>query len=127
MTQLSRPHVAGHVLGILLGLTHLSFLGVPTDGEEAGPPLAVLILGAVVGLAVVVLLIRSWRRDAQVPRRIAAVLLVLAALGALPGLLVADVGVALQLGAGGLVLLTVAALVLLFYPQRGVARTEVAR
>ncbi|MGK2875529.1 MAG: hypothetical protein ACSLEW_07790 [Nocardioides sp.] len=127
MAQLSRPQVAGHVLGIVLGLAHLSILGAPTDGEEAGPPLAILILGAVVGLAVVVLLIYSWRRDAHAPRRIAAVLLVLAALGALPGLLVADVEVALRLAAGGLVLLTVIALVLLFYPQRGIVRTEVAR
>jgi predicted branched-subunit amino acid permease len=127
MAQLSRPHVAGHVLGISLGLSHLSILGLPTDGDQAGPPLAVLILGAAVGLAIVVLLIKSWRSDAHVPRRIAAVLLVLAALGALPGLLVADVDVMLQIAAGALVLLTIATLILLFYPQRSIARTEVVR
>jgi hypothetical protein len=55
------------------------------------------------------------------------VLLVLAALGALPGLLVADVDVMLQIAAGALVLLTIATLILLFYPQRSIARTEVVR
>lgn len=127
MTPLSRPHAAGHVLGIVLGLVHLSILGIPTDNQDAGPPLAILILGAAIGLAVIVLLVHSWRRGSHGPRRIAAVLLVLAALGALPGLLVDGVAVALQVAAGGLVLLTLAAIVLLFYPQHSPARAEVAR
>jgi hypothetical protein len=117
MTQLSRPRTAGHVLGIGLGLAHLSILGVPTGGDDPGPPLAVVICGALLGLSVVILLVLSWRRDATTPRRVAAVLLFVAALGALPGLLVSGVDVALQLLAGILVLLTVTAVVLLFYPQ----------
>jgi len=52
---------------------------------------------------------------------------VLAGLGALPGLLVADVPAALQVGAGILVLLTIATVVLLFYPQRDSAALMDAR
>jgi hypothetical protein len=124
MTQLSRPRTAGHVLGMALGLAHLSILGVPTDSGEPGPPLAVALAGAVVGVAVIALLAVSWRRDATTPRRVAAVLLFVAALGALPGLLVSGVDVVLQLLAGALVLLTVVAVVLLFYPRRSVASSS---
>ena len=128
MTSISGPRRAGHILGIIVGVVHLSALAVPSDGgEDAGPPLAVLAIGAVIGLAVIALLILSWRRDQRGPRRIAAVLLVLAALGALPGLLVADVPAALQVGAGILVLLTIATVVLLFYPQHDSAALVDAR
>ncbi len=127
MTSMSGPRRAGHILGIIVGVVHLSALAVPSDGEDTGPPLAVLAIGAVIGLAVIALLILSWRRDQRGPRRIAAVLLVLAALGALPGLLVADVPAALQVGAGLLVLLTIATVVLLFYPQRDSAALVDAR
>jgi peptidoglycan/LPS O-acetylase OafA/YrhL len=112
------PRRWGHVLGIALGVLHVASLAIPTEPGEAGPPLAVLVVGGVLGLAVVVLLVLSWRGDARGPRRVAAVLLVLAGLGALPGMLVADVPVGLQVVAGVLVLLTIAAVVLLFYPDR---------
>ena len=118
MATISGPRRAGHILGIGLGAAHLSFLAVPTDGQESGPPLGILVLGAALGLTVIVLLVKAWRDDQRGPRRVAAVLLVLAGLGALPGLLVAGVPVALQVGAGLLVLLTILCVVLLFYPQR---------
>ncbi len=118
MTHISGPRRAGHVLGIILGVIHLGSLAAPSDGDGSGPPLAVLAIGAVIGVAVVALLIHSWRRDQRGSRRFAAVLLVLAALGALPGLLVADVPAILQLGAAIVVLMTIATVVLLFYPQR---------
>ena len=127
MTQLSRPRTAGHVLGIALGLAPRAMLGVPTGGDDPGPPIGVVVAGAVLGLAVIVLLALSWRRNAQTPRRVASVLLFLAALGALPGLLVSDVDVALQVVAAALVLLTVLAVVLLFYPQRSATGSAVAR
>lgn len=127
MTPISGPRRAGHVLGIILGLLHLSLLAAPTNDEGSGPPLAVLAISAAIGVAVVALLVQSWRRDQSGPRRFAAILLVLAALGALPGLLVADVPTALQAGAGILVLLTIAAVVLLFYPQRAPAGAVNAR
>ena len=107
----------GHVLGIVLGCIHLSALAIPTGGDDAGPPLSVLVIGAAVGLAVIVLLVRSWRGDAPVARRTAGVLLVLAALGVLPGLLAADVALVLRIAAGTLIGLTAATLVLLFVPE----------
>lgn len=117
MTTISGRRKAGHVLGIALGVANLGALAVPTGSGESGPPFAVLAVGAFLGAAVVALLVRSWRHDERGPRRIAAVLLVLAAVGALPGLLVADVPVALQAAAGALVVLTIATVVLLFSPE----------
>jgi hypothetical protein len=87
----------------------------------------VLVVGAAIGLAVILLLVRSWRRDARTARVLAGVLLVLAAAGAAPGLLVADVDLGLRVAAGLLVGLTAAALALLFLPEHGVVRTEPAR
>lgn len=118
MAPISGPRRVGHILGIVLGCAHLGVLGLASGGKDSGPPFPVLAVGAVIGLTVIALLVRSWRRDERGPRRLAAVLLVLAGLGALPGLLVADVSVALEAGAGILVLLTIATVVLLFYPQR---------
>jgi hypothetical protein len=126
-SSLSRRRKAGHVLGIVLGVAHVSVLGVPSDGEDAGPPLPVLVVGAAIGLAVIILLVQSWRHDSGTARRVAGGLLVLAALGALPGLLVADVGLALRLAAGALIGLTVAAVTLLVSPQSSPTRMEVAR
>jgi len=127
MTSISGPRRAGHVLGIILGVVHLSALAIPSGGEDPGPPVAVLAIGAMLGLAIIGLLIQSWRRDQRGPRRVAAVLLVLAGLGALPGLLVADVPAAFQVAAAVLVLLTIAAVVMLFYPQRDSATLVDAR
>lgn len=127
ISVLSRRRRAGHVLGIALGVAHLSVLGVPTGGDDAGPPLAVLVVGAAVGLAVILLLVRSWRRDARTARVLAGVLLVLAALGAAPGLLAADVDLGLRVAAGLLVGLTAVTLALLFLPEYGAVRTEPAR
>lgn len=126
MTSITGPRRAGHILGITVGVAHLAALAIPS-GEDSGPPLPVLAIGAVIGLAIIALLIQSWRRDQRGPRRIAAVLLVLAALGALPGLLVADVAAPLQVIAGILVLLTIATVVMLFYPQHDSAELVDAR
>jgi peptidoglycan/LPS O-acetylase OafA/YrhL len=117
MTSLTTPRMAGHVLGILVALGHVASVGIPTASGKPGPPLAVLVIGAGLGLAVIALLTLSWRRDSREARRIAAILLVLAALGALPGMFVAGASTALTFAAGALVLVTVAAVVLLFAPQ----------
>lgn len=118
---------AGHVLGIVLGTLHVAVLAIPTGGDDAGPPLPVLVIGAVIGLAVIALLRRSWRTDARVARRAAGALLVVAALGVLPGLLTADVTLALRLAAGALIGLTVATLLLLFAPEPRVTTTAAGR
>jgi uncharacterized membrane protein YfcA len=118
MSALSPARKTGHILGFILAALHVASLGIPTPDGEEGPPFAVLLVGAALGIAVIVLLALSWTRDSRTPRRIAAVLLVIAALGAVPGLLVSGAPVALQIAAGVLVLLTIATIVLLFLPQR---------
>lgn len=124
---LSTRRRAGHVLGIVLGTLHIAVLAIPTGGDDAGPPLPVLVIGAVIGLAVIALLRRSWRQDAPIARRAAGALLVLAALGVLPGLLTADVTLALRLAAGALIGMTVATLLLLFAPEARVTTSAAER
>lgn len=118
MSTLSPARKIGHALGFILATLHVASLGVPAPDGEDSPPFAVLLVGAALGIVVIVLLAFSWTRDSRTPRRIAAVLLVIAALGAVPGMLVSDVAVALQIAAGVLVLLTIATIVLLFLPPR---------
>jgi hypothetical protein len=69
-------------------------------------------------LLILALLLRSWATGRRVPRRIAAVLLVINALLAVPGLFVPDVATWLRIDAGVCVLATIAAIVLMFYPDR---------
>lgn len=112
---------AGHILGAVLAVGHLAALGAPAEEGETGPPLGILAAAAALGVVILVLLLRSWRHESRGARRVAAVLLLVAALGALPGLLVSGVPVALQLLAGLFVLLTIAAVVLLFSAQPAAA------
>lgn len=121
MASINGRGQAGHVLGGILGVAHVAAIGAAGEEGDAGPPLAVLVVAAALGVAIVALLVRSWRQDSRGARRVAAVLLLLAALGTLPGLLVAGVHVARQVGAGAVVLLTIATVLLLFSPQRPAA------
>lgn len=112
MTSLSTPHKVGHISGFVLALANLTTAAVP------GPPLPVVIFGAVVGLTCLALLTVSWVRGSTGARRVAAVLLALAALSAIPAFFVPEVSSGTQLVAGFGILWTVATIVLLFYPDR---------
>ena len=111
---------AGHVIGFALGLDMITTLVTQSTGDDA-TPLPVLALILVIMLLILGLLMRSWVRDSRLPRRIAAVLLVLNALLAVPGLFLPDVATWMRIEAGLCVLGTIAAIVLMFYPDRRVA------
>jgi hypothetical protein len=120
MTELSSRQRAGYALGMIVGFANLPAAFVPggedSGGGPTGPPVAILALSAVLGLAVMALLYQSLRTGRRGWLRTAAVLMILLALLALPGVLTPTVEAWIRVLAGAYVLLTVAALSLLFAP-----------
>jgi uncharacterized membrane protein YfcA len=117
---LTTPQKAGHVIGVALGLDMVTTLYSEGTGDDA-TPVPVLAVIAAMMVCILALLAWSWAKDSRLHRRIAAVLLVLNALLAVPGLFVPDVATWLRIDAGFCVLATIAAIVLLFYPDRRAA------
>lgn len=81
----------GLVLAVLLGLGDLSglaFLGRTLPPGEQGPPDAVLIFGAVMGVVTVVAAVLGWRRRARVGLRVAAAARLLSMVTGLPAFFV---------------------------------------
>ena len=111
---------AGFVFGIVLSLLNIPGAFIPTggsgDSETAGPPVAVLALGAALGLLAAGLLYMGYRNKSRGLVRAAVVVLVLIALTAAPAFFVDGVAAWVRLGAGLYVLATVATIVLLFSP-----------
>lgn len=115
--SLTTSQKAGHLIGFALGLDMLTTLYSEGTGDDA-TPIPVLAVIVVMMLLILALLVRSWATGRRVPRRIAAVLLVVNALLAVPGLFVPDVATWLRVDAGACVIGTIAAIVLMFYPER---------
>lgn len=116
-TPLTTRQKAGHVIGLVLGLDMLTTLFSEGTGDDA-TPLPVLAIIVVMMLLILGLLVRSWATGRRLPRRIAAVLLVVNALLAAPGLFLPDVATWMRIDAGFCVIGTIAAIVLMFYPDR---------
>jgi hypothetical protein len=85
------------------------------EGEE-GPPLAILAIGSVLGVIGLVAAILAWRGN-RVALRVAAGAIILVTLTALPAFFV-DVPMAIKALVAVSVLLTVAAVVLMFSGER---------
>ena len=121
-TEYPTRQKAGFVLAVIVALLNVPGAFLPTGGtsesDPPGPPLAVLLLGLVLGLVTVGLLMWGWRTGRRGPVRGAAVLLVLIALTAVPAFFVPGIGAWIRLFAGIYVLATIAAVVLLFSPGR---------
>jgi hypothetical protein len=81
----------------------------------------VIVLGYVLGLLVIGLLGISWVKDVAIARRIAAVLMIMGAMSALPAFAVPAVPLWARLIAGIAILATIACIILLFYPDRSSA------
>ncbi len=107
----------GLVLAMLYGLGNIpGFLaGEPDPGEE-GPPLAILVIGSILGTIMLVGAIWAWRGN-RVALRVAAGAMILVTLTGLPAFFV-DVPMWVKALVGGSVLLTVTAVVLMFSGDR---------
>lgn len=107
----------GLVLAALYSLANIpGFLaGEPAPGEE-GPPLAILIIGSILGLVGLVAVIVAWRGN-RVALRVAAGAIIVITLTGLPAFFV-DVPMAIKGLVAFSVVLTVATVVLMFSGDR---------
>lgn len=123
-TSLSRANRVGLGLAGLLGLIDLAgpvLAPTPQPGEE-GPPMAVLIAGAVLGVITLAAVVYTWRTGNRVGARVVAGTRILSAITALPAFFVAEVPPALVAGAAvGIVVALVAVALVLSRPKLGAA------
>ena len=107
----------GLVLAVVLGLADVVATFFPTPDGEIGPPLAIVILGGVIGLATLAAVAVAWRSGRRGALRIVAGTRVLSAITALPAFFV-DVPAWVKLVVAVGVVLTVVCVVLVLAPAR---------
>lgn len=107
----------GLVLAAVLSLTNVPSALQPTPEGQVGPPFVVLLIGTIVGVIGVCCVVIAWRSGHTLALRVLAACLILSALTALPGLFV-EMPAAVRALIGATVVVTVAALVLLFSTDR---------
>ncbi len=116
MHQYSTLNKVGFGLALLLGAVNVVSLASPTPEGEVGPPLLVLVIDAVLGVGIIVTVIIGWRRGNKAAVRAATVMLILAAVTALPAF-VADVPQPLVIAAAVYVLLTIMTVAFMLKPR----------
>ncbi len=114
-TALTTRNRVGVVLAVLLGLADiggLALLGATSAPGEEGPPDAVLIFAAVMGVITIVGAVYAWARRSRVGLRVAAAGRVLSAISSLPAFFVDGVpnGVVVLVAVGLVITLTTVAL-----------------
>jgi O-antigen/teichoic acid export membrane protein len=102
---------AGLALSAFLGIVNIPFLFAPTPDGQEGPPVAVLVLSAILGLVSVACAVVAGRSGNRLAIRVNAAALLVNALTSLPAFFV-DIDAWIKVGAAVAVLLTVTALVL---------------
>ena len=107
---------AGLIICILYGLGNIPSALFPAPDGEEGPPLAILVVGSVLGVVALVAAIMAWRGN-RVALRVAAGAIIVITLTGLPAFFV-DVPMAIKALVGFSVVLTVVAVVLMFSGDR---------
>lgn len=107
----------GFVLAILLGLLNVASVASPTPEGEVGPPMAILVVDAVLGAGIVGAVLFGWLTGRRAALRAATVMLILAAVTALPAFFVGAPSALVALVAV-YVLLTIVTIALMLKPQR---------
>src|SRR5690242_6163047 len=103
----------GLVLAILLGLANIPFLFSPTPDGQDGPPYAVLVLSAVLGVVSVVTAVVAWRSGSRTAIRVTAATVIINAVTTIPALF-ADIDAGIKVAAAATILASVASVVLIF-------------
>ena len=107
----------GLVIAGLYGLSNIpGFLAGEPDPGEDGPPMAILVIGSILGVIALASAIWAWRGN-RVALRLAAGAMILITLTGLPAFFV-DVPMAIKALVGSSVLVTVVAVVLMFSGDR---------
>ena len=107
---------AGLIICILYGLGNIPSVFTPTPDGEEGPPLAILVIGSILGVVAVVAAVLAWRGNRPALRVGAGAMIVMTLTG-LPAFFV-DVPMAIKALVGFSVVLTVVAVVLMFSGDR---------
>jgi hypothetical protein len=111
--RLSVKNKIGLGLALLFGLLDLGSPFGPTGSpDEPGPPMAVLIASAVLGLITIIAAIWTWRTASRAGARIVAGSRILSILGALPAFFVSGVPAVVVAMVAVSVVLTVVTVVL---------------
>jgi hypothetical protein len=109
----------GLVLAGLYSLVNIPSVLIPTPDDGDAPPFGILVVGTVVGLVGVVATVAAWR-GSSLALRIAAGCIIVATLTAVPAFFV-DVPMSVKAFTGVAVLVTVAAVALMFSGRRPVS------
>ena len=111
--RLNRKAKIGLGLAILFGLMSLPSVLAPTPEGEVGPPLAIIVVGSVLGLAAIVTAVWAWRTGSRLAIRLTAASVIINTVAGLPGLF-ADVSASIKFATAVATLLAVASVVLMF-------------
>ncbi|MBA2444180.1 MAG: hypothetical protein H0V49_02465 [Nocardioidaceae bacterium] len=117
MSPTTPPQKVGLVLAGLLSAANIPSVFFPTPEGENGPPLAILVVGSILGAIGLVAVIIAWRSGNLAAIRVVAGALIINLLTSLPAFFV-DVPAGIKLLVGVGVLLTVLAITLMFSPSR---------
>lgn len=117
MSPTTTRQKVGLVLAGLLSAANIPSVFFPTPEGETGPPLAILVVGTILGVIGLVAVIIAWRSGNRAAIRVAAGALIINLLTSLPAFFV-DVPAGIKLLVGVGVLLTVLAVALMFSPSR---------
>ena len=107
----------GLVLAALLGVADVVSAFFPTPDGEIGPPLPIVLLGGLLGIATLAAVVVAWRAGRRGALRIVAGTRVLSVITALPAFFV-DVPPLVKLLVAVVVVLTVVCVVLVLSPAR---------
>ena len=106
----------GLAICMFYGLSNIPSVLFPAPDGEEGPPLAILVVGSVLGVVALVAGILAWRGN-RAALRVAAGAIIVITLTGLPAFFV-DVPMAIKALVGFSVVLTVVAVVLMFSGDR---------
>jgi hypothetical protein len=116
--KLSRLNKTGLIIALVLGVLDLtSPFGSSDQSAQNGPPMAILLIDAVLGLITVVAAIIAWRTGRAGVIRIVAGARVISMITALPAFFV-DVPAGVQALVGAFVVVTIVCVTLMLAPSR---------
>ncbi len=117
-TSFTTVNKVGLGLAALLGVADIVSLAMLTPDGENGPPLGIVIFGGLLGVVTLVAIGWALRTRSRGAIRIVAATRIVSAITALPAFFV-DIPAGLRVFAGGIVILTVAVVVMILTPARG--------
>lgn len=118
----------GLILALIMGVLDIAGLAMPTpDGDEAGPPIGVLVFSGVMGLATIILAVVALRRRDRNAVRGVVITRFLSALSAVPAFFVTGVPGPVVVLVAVFIVLTVVTIALVMSKPFLVAHSDTTR